>query len=159
MAINVIDFGAVGDGIGDNIAAKNNAAFNAAHTALPANGGTIIIPIGKYRLSATWTITKPVILVGEGPPNPRANEQGSWLYFDQGITGISLPSSQGSDASNSQISNLYVSSQSGGQPQAGDGIVIGVHGVIIRNCAFANFGRYGILVGDGTATNNANGTL
>src|SRR5947209_4335312 len=152
MAISVIDFGAVGDGIADNI-----AAFNAAHNALPANGGTIIIPAGKYRLSATWTITKPVILVGESPPNPRANEQGSWLYFDQGITGISLPSSAGSDASTSQISNLYVSSQSEGgfRSQAGDGIVIGVHGVIIRDCAFAYFGRYGILVGDGTLTNNA----
>lgn len=156
MAINVIDFGAQNDGTGDSI-----VAFNAAHNALPANGGTIIIPIGQYHLSATWTITKPVILVGESAPNPRANEQGSWLYFDQGITGISLPSSLGSDASNSQISNLYVSSKSEGgiRSHVGDGIVIGVHGVIIRDCAFANFGRYGILVGDGTSTNNANGTL
>lgn len=154
MAINILDFGAVGDGT-----TPNAAAFRAAHTALPANGGTIIIPVGKYRLEETWTITKPVILMGDSPPNMRAGEQGSWLYFDAGITGINLPSSSGSDASTSQISNLYVSSQSNGQPQRGDGVVIGVHGVIIRDCAFAYFGRYGILVGDGTLTNNANCTL
>ena len=154
MAINVIDFGAVGDGTTPNI-----AAFRAAHDALPANGGTIIIPAGTYRLEETWTITKPVILLGESPPNMRGGAHGSLLYFDNGITGINLPSSLGSDASTSQISNLYVISRSNGQPQRGDGIVIGVHGVIIRDCAFAYFGRYGILVGDGTPNNNANNTL
>ncbi len=166
MPINVVDCGAVSDRtVNDNdpaapiIASKNDDAFRKAHDVLPATGGTIIIPAGKYRLSKTWTITKPVNLLGEAPPTTQGTEHGVWLYFNAGIPGINLPSTGGSDASTSQISNLFVSSQSTGKPQAGDGIVIGVHGVIIRDCAFVYFGGHGIVIGDGTRTNNANNTL
>jgi hypothetical protein len=49
--VNVLDFGAVGDGIADDY-----AAFNAAINALNAEGGKIIVPSGSYKLNTepTW---------------------------------------------------------------------------------------------------------
>lgn len=54
--VSVKDFGAAGDGV-----ANDYAAFMMAHDALPATGGTIIVPdsLGYY-LGDTVTCTKPV---------------------------------------------------------------------------------------------------
>lgn len=57
-SVSVYDFGAVGDGLADDL-----AAFNAAVTALPARGGKIKVPNGRYKLSGTWVINKPGITV------------------------------------------------------------------------------------------------
>lgn len=65
--VSVIDYGAAGDGVTDD-----TFAFQAAHDALPAGGGTIYIPHGRYLLnqtstSAQFAITKSgVTLCGDG---------------------------------------------------------------------------------------------
>ena len=52
-------FGAALDGTTDDA-----AALRAAHDALPAGGGRIIIPVGNMRVASTITFTKTVILEG-----------------------------------------------------------------------------------------------
>jgi len=62
--LNIMDFGAVGDGTTDD-----SAAMTAALAALPANGGTLIIPAGTniYLNTTSYTFTKPnVVIQGEG---------------------------------------------------------------------------------------------
>lgn len=60
-SVSVLDFGAVGDGVADD-----TAAFQAAHDALPANGGKIYAPPGTYKLSTAVTFTKAACLIGAG---------------------------------------------------------------------------------------------
>lgn len=59
--VSTKDFGALGDDVADDA-----AAFQAAHDALPSNGGTILAPPGTYKLSSAVTFTKPTRLVGAG---------------------------------------------------------------------------------------------
>jgi hypothetical protein len=56
--VSVRDYGAAGDGVTDDL-----AAFQRAALALPATGGTINIPNGKYKLSGTWVISNPGVVV------------------------------------------------------------------------------------------------
>jgi hypothetical protein len=52
--VSVKDFGAVGDGVADD-----TAAFIAAHAALPASGGTIVVPAAaEYRITSSIVCTK-----------------------------------------------------------------------------------------------------
>ncbi|HSW91800.1 MAG TPA: glycosyl hydrolase family 28-related protein [Candidatus Saccharimonadales bacterium] len=87
-------FGAVGDGVTDDI-----AAFVAAIAALGDRGGTLYVPKGYYRLSQTLVLTKNVKIVGEGwTQNPGIvggisyaaplYYYGSILIFDQNVTGL-----------------------------------------------------------------------
>lgn len=57
---DVRSFGAEGDGISDDTAAFRNAVGS-----LPA-GGVLAIPVGKYRLSGTVLIDKPISIIGSG---------------------------------------------------------------------------------------------
>ena len=60
--VSVKDFGAVGDGVTDD-----TAAIQAAIDSLGVKGGTVILPVGKYRTTATLTIsTLGVRLIGQG---------------------------------------------------------------------------------------------
>lgn len=63
MSVNVKEprFGAQGDDSTNDI-----AAFQAAHDALPTEGGIIEMPKGIYRLGSDLEITKPVIFRGAG---------------------------------------------------------------------------------------------
>ncbi len=59
--INVIDFGALGDGIHDDYSAIQTAINQAAN-----NGSHVLIPAGIYNCSNTINILAGVILIGEG---------------------------------------------------------------------------------------------
>ena len=48
--LNVMDYGAIGDGVTDD-----TAAFNAARAALPAAGGIVYAPAGNYLISSALT--------------------------------------------------------------------------------------------------------
>ncbi|MEI4473259.1 glycosyl hydrolase family 28-related protein [Frigidibacter sp. MR17.24] len=56
--VDVRDYGAVGDGVTDD-----QPAFVAANSA--ANGRTVLVPAGTYRLNSTITISNPVRFVGK----------------------------------------------------------------------------------------------
>ncbi|HEY2851126.1 MAG TPA: glycosyl hydrolase family 28-related protein [Gemmatimonadaceae bacterium] len=61
--VSVKDFGAVGDSTTDNL-----AAFTAAMTYVHGlGGGTILVPPGTYKFSATLTMLANVILQGQSP--------------------------------------------------------------------------------------------
>jgi len=59
--VNIIDYGAVGDGITDDY-----HAFVAAEAALPTTGGTIVLPPGIFAISDTINPTKRVSYIGSG---------------------------------------------------------------------------------------------
>ena len=73
-SVSVKDFGAVGDGTTDD-----TNAFNSALTAL-ANGGTLLIPLGRYLITDTLTLNTGITIQGQGnadrtfgTPNTSAN--------------------------------------------------------------------------------------
>lgn len=58
--VNVLDFGAKGDGVTDDY-----QAFNAAISAV-TDGGGVFVPEGKYLIKSMLSFNKPVVLRGEG---------------------------------------------------------------------------------------------
>ncbi|MFZ5985627.1 MAG: dockerin type I domain-containing protein [Bacillota bacterium] len=61
VTANVMDFGAKADGVTDDY-----PAFDAAIKSV-ADGGAVIIPAGNYLIKSMITLSKPVVLRGEGP--------------------------------------------------------------------------------------------
>jgi hypothetical protein len=60
--VNVKDFGAVGDGVADD-----RAAMQAAINAVPANGGVVYIPAGRYLVREALFITRDnTVITGAG---------------------------------------------------------------------------------------------
>ena len=64
-SVSVKDFGAVGDGV-----TNNYTAFQNAIAAIPATGGTLLIPAGTYYLGNTGILISRsnITIVGEGMP-------------------------------------------------------------------------------------------
>jgi hypothetical protein len=60
-AVNVLDFGAKGDGVNDD-----TAEIQSAVTSLAASGGTVYVPEGIYVVSAPITVPSGVAIVGDG---------------------------------------------------------------------------------------------
>jgi len=58
---NVRAYGAVGDSTTDD-----RAAIKAAYNAMPARGGTLYFPAGRYRISDSIIIDKPITILGDG---------------------------------------------------------------------------------------------
>ena len=93
--ISVRMTGARGDGVSDDLAAFNDAATLAA-----ASGAAVTIPAGDYRLSATWTISRGVSIIGDGVEPLIGNSlsatvrgEGSWLLLDHASRGIDFAGS------------------------------------------------------------------
>ena len=78
--VNVLQFGAVGDGVHDD-----TAAFKAAISAVSRNGGTIFVPKGYYCLTESLTLPAYVTLAGE---RKRGTAEGTVLciYGGKGTT-------------------------------------------------------------------------
>ena len=90
VEVDVMDYGAVGDGL-----ANDAQAFKNAIKALPASGGLLRIPEGTYLIKASLTISKGVLLKGQGSTKTRlkfdlnrqkdncinfvAYDRGSWM--------------------------------------------------------------------------------
>jgi hypothetical protein len=86
-SVSVQDFGAVGDGVTDDL-----AAFQAALAALPDTGGSLYIPAttsGTYRFSDTLNIIKPVRIYGQlATATAFVANAGTVLKFDANKIGI-----------------------------------------------------------------------
>lgn len=171
----------VNDG-GSSTPTDNYAAFAAAVAALPITGGKIEIPAGKYYLSQTLRLTKPIHLVGAGKGEPigapGTNTMATTLFFAADKTGIQVESytsnldtteaDRGSAGTYSIIEGMTIVSKGGqtGLLNGGTGAVC--HGVRFRTTAIARdlwidgFKGNGVRVwatagsGDGTLVGNAN---
>jgi hypothetical protein len=90
---SVEEYGASGDGLRDD-----TTAFKQAIAAVPA-GGRLVIPPGKFILTDTIVITKPITLVGTG--------FGSQIFGNSGATLFQLV-----NVNNAAIRDLYLGSAS-----------------------------------------------
>jgi parallel beta-helix repeat protein len=88
---NVLDYGAVGDGVADD-----SAAIQAAITDLTASGGTLFFPNGTYKIESTVTLASNVSLI--------ANTNAA-LTLDVAEVGLQIPAS----ATNITISGFTIS--------------------------------------------------
>ena len=86
LYINVVTFGAVGDGVTDD-----SAAIQEAIDSVPTGGATVFFPAGDYAIGTTLTVPKDgTTLLGEGAGNRMGATQtgiGSRIQAITGITG------------------------------------------------------------------------
>lgn len=82
--LNVMSFGAAGDGTADD-----TAEIQAALDAIPVNGGVVYFPAGRYKVSSTLRVEKDnTTLMGIGPGSATTgNGVGSRIEAAAGITG------------------------------------------------------------------------
>lgn len=141
--VSVKDFGAVGDGVTDDL-----TAFNAALASLSAVGssvgGEIIIPSGRYYLSGTWGIRKRVSIIGtNGGDQP--TEAACALLFPKNVDGVRffsvIDSGTGTDATNSRMVGIEV--QALEKDTSGCGIKATTT-VSIEHCFVRDFALHGI---------------
>jgi parallel beta-helix repeat protein len=59
--VNVLDFGAVGDGVTDD-----TAAVQAAITSMAVTGGNLVFPDGNYKITSTLTLSSNVNYIAQG---------------------------------------------------------------------------------------------
>lgn len=74
--INVMDYGAFGDGSVDDTDAVQSALTDACK-----RGSAVFFPAGTYKITDTLTITEPIKMFGIGKRNSGALTKGSILYF------------------------------------------------------------------------------
>lgn len=149
--VNVLDFGAVGDGIADDTSAIQAAIAFAG--ALPY-GKTVYFPSGEYVVTDTINVPAKVSLYGEAIGVRQGNSQqcGAVLYkkhandcvvFNKTVSGWQ-------EAVNIGIVGIDASNT------GGSGFVINTSDVILNNCKVWGAYLHSFVVGDGTATSYAN---
>lgn len=81
--LNILDYGAVGDGATDN-----TAAITAALTAANASGKSVFVPVGIYNIDSTISIPalQNVIIFGEGLAANQVTSEASYFRYT-GATG------------------------------------------------------------------------
>lgn len=151
--LNVLDFGAVGNGVTDDYQAFQNAI-----DALPVSGGTIIIPAtatNEWVISQTLNVRKKVHFIGQIAQG--TGILGTKLIFPANISGIvfnsyntSLYTTVAPDpllpgAYGSVFENIAVFGDKTNSSASTDGIVIRCS-MECRNVAARNFKRYGFRI-------------
>lgn len=140
---NIKNFNAKGDGITDDY-----AAIMAAHDALPKNGGTIIIPNGKFLFKTPIVFTKKVILKGYGVGEDEKLSS-SVLLKSSSISGNGIELLGNS----SIVDGVAVAGEEG---NIGDGLVVKSGRIKITDSAFFNMGNDGLRIGTDSGNENCN---
>jgi hypothetical protein len=138
--LNVLDFGAVGDGVTDNY-----AAILAAYNALPSSGGTIYFPgCVNYLCNTglTWN-AKAVRILGDGPGFQPGT--GTRITFPVGVTGINPQNGPAGLGANSSVENIHIAGSNTGAG-ANTGLLIQCNGFYGKNIYVTGFGSHGIHV-------------
>jgi len=86
---NVKDYGAVGNGVADDTAAIQ-AAIEAARMQTGKRGGTVLIPAGKYMISAPLKFYVAVSIIGEGWSLDSAAYNNTTLAATAGFVGSAI---------------------------------------------------------------------
>jgi len=139
--ISVKDFDAVGDGVTDDA-----AAFQAAHDALPATGGTIYAPQGTYLWGSGVVFSKPVILRGVGCSPLSATTAATQIIKKSTMSGAALTL----NALGSGVMECGFVGQTG---NTGDGIHVRSGRTILFRVSSHKMGQDGIRVGDSVQLN------
>lgn len=114
---NILDFGGSGNGVIDNL-----APLNALLAALPAAGGTVRFPAGRFRVSALVSYTFPngpcrIVFLGEGQgvtelvwPNAAGGLSFTWSNQENAIAfcGLSFTTQQASGGTAVKIINTGI---------------------------------------------------
>jgi len=130
--VSVKDFGAVGDGvIATGAGTDNTAAFQAAINSV-ATYGTVIVPNGIYKLSSQITIPSGKTLRGMGG-------YATILLAPAAFVADGLVKANGAGGPPTVISDLTVTSQTGGAGAASIGIHAAANGTLISNVWCAGF--------------------
>lgn len=137
---NIREFGAFGNNSNDDA-----AAIQAAHDALPTNGGMLVMPPGLYRIGSTLNFSKRIVLqAASGSVTSASVTPGCAIVKNFTGTAIILT------GDHSDISNLVVTTVSS---NGGDGIQIKANSVALRSCAVLKQGGVGIRIGHSDSTN------
>lgn len=137
--INVMDYGAVGDGVADD-----TAAINAAIAAAPAGGW--VIQLGPAHLiSSTIEVNKPVRITGLS----RENTTASRLFKKSTMTTAAIKIT----GSNVTLDNFALTGQVG---NTGDGIWVFQAYTVLQNIQINAMGGNGVRVGDSVGAVNCN---
>jgi hypothetical protein len=81
--INVTSYGANGQDSGDD-----TVAFQRAFDDVPSSGGTVFVPAGSYRLSASLRITRPTSLKGAGQNSVRLISTGQGYHLIEAVRSL-----------------------------------------------------------------------
>ena len=161
QTVSVKDFGAVGDGIADDIDAIEAAIASfptTLDTPYDSYAGTVWFPPGVYYCSRTLEISSQVILIGATAPD--GNEPGaSRLLFADNIDGVILreyrTSIDGKDSAGSVIQNLAVINKKDAGGASGSGVFMQTRAQL-RSCYIANFREHGVKIVADSASNTGN---
>jgi len=111
--VNVLDFGAVGDGVADD-----TVALQAAIDYVGSINGTLIIPQGKYKTTATLYIDKKnVIIKGLGNPSlgegastglPGRVSQGAVIQYTGTTTAVQVSNSRSANPTTDPSNPMFI---------------------------------------------------
>lgn len=138
--LDVREFGAVGDGTTDDL-----AAFSSAVTAMAASGSrgnTLFVPRGVWRLSGPLYLHRQMILEGVSGAGDNA---GTRLLFDAGQHGIIVTRGGGGLGAGDWTVIRDVGVISAAKSGATDGIRLEAR-ASVENCLVQGWSRYGIAV-------------
>jgi hypothetical protein len=139
---NVLDFGAVGDGVTDDY-----AAIVAAIASLPSTGGKVFFPTGAYLHNTKITISKNVYITGCGNSIVSATTGPTEIVKGAGISGNGIELV----ADGITIEHLNYRGASG---NSGDGFVLLGGRQTLRDVSVFTMGQDGIRIGrDGSGGN------
>lgn len=149
---NILDFGAVGDGVTDD-----TAAFQAAAAFVDANDKTLYLPSGQYVISDTITFDKPPQIIGEkySPPVTGNDNEGNpyalkgTVILSEMATGPAIhinPAANNIYIRGTYLADFHVLAKDGGS--AGAGVYIencGWQGYV-RNLTVEGFEQHGVIL-------------
>lgn len=141
--VSVKDFGAVGDGVADD-----TAAFTAAIAAAPGSGVRIYAPAGTYLISSKLTLSKEILLFGDGCSQTTGDDAATKILKGAAMTTALI------DVTSASVSIEHIGFE-GVTGNTGDGIHVKSSRCSIRNVSVHKMGQDGIRVG-GDADENCN---
>ena len=144
--INVKDFGAVGDGITDDLAAFNAAIASISVGYSDTSGNTVYVPKGTYFLSKTLHISRGITLLGAGAG--QGANGASTLLFNAGVQGVVVhrynTSAAESPGDGSVIQGLHIKcSSKSGTNNHGIRLYAYAH---VKDCVVTGFAGNGINI-------------
>ena len=148
---NVLDYGAVGNGIANDTAAIQ-AAINAAGAAV--YGGAVYFPVGEYVVTNTITVPAKVSLYGEtiGVRDGNNAQYGPVLIKKHANNCVVFNKTVAGWQTAQNIGIVGVDAANTG----GSGFVVNTSDVVLDSCKVFGAYLHSFVIGDGTATSYAN---